>query len=539
MGHGKETPRQKMIGMMYLVLTALLALNVQKEVLNAFINIDEGMVKTIENFSKKNQLIYDDFGQKAAANPSKVKSWYDKALEVKKRADELYAMINKLKKEIVVLVDGPATAAIEGDKVSVKGINTKDNMDKPAQVMVGDNNNGQGKVLKAAMVEYREFLLSLVDPKSTLVREAIEKELDTEDPPSHEGQRHSWESEHFEHLPLAGVITIMSGLQANIRNAESEALRYLYTQIEAGSFNFNKLEPTVIPNSSYIISGNDYNAEVFIAASDTTMAPTVYVGAFDSVRQEDGVYKYEMKGNFETLEVKNGKGIYKRRTSGEGVQRWGGLIILKNLDGTETARPFRREYMVAQGMISVNPMKMNVFYLGVDNPVKITASGLPPEKVFATSTNGTITRQKDGTWVVKPRTIGNNMIEVIGELDGKKSSLGYDEFRVKNVPDPVAKVNNSKGGMIDKNVLLAQFGVIADMENFDFDLEFKVTEFTVAAVVRGFTKEVPTKGNKFTDEQKELIRALNKGNSMYIQDVRAVGPDGTVRRLNTINFKLN
>lgn len=539
MGHGKETPRQKMIGMMYLVLTALLALNVQKEVLDAFINIDEGMTKTIENFSEKNKLIYDDFGQKAAANPSKVKPWHDKALEVKKRADELYVMIQELKKEIVRTVDGDDTEAISEEGVNVRGIKTKDNMDVPAQIMVGDNNNGKGKELKAAIVGYREYLLSLVDPKSTQVRETIEKELDTSDPPAKEGQMHSWESEHFEHLPLAGVITIMSGLQANIRNAESEALRYLYTQIEAGSFNFNRLEPTVIPNSSYIISGNEYNAQVFIAASDTTMAPVVYIGAYDSVRQEDGTYKYQMKGSYETLPVEGGKGIYKRRTSGEGVQRWGGLIILKNLDGTETARPFRKEYLVAQGMVSVNPTKMNVFYLGVDNPVKITASGIPPEKIFASSTNGSITRQKDGSWIVKPRTVGNNMIEVIAEIDGKKSSLGYEEFRVKNVPDPVAKVNNSKGGVIDKNVLLAQFGVVADMENFDFDLEFKVTEFTVAAIVRGFTKEFTSKNNKFTDEQKELIRGLNKGNSMYIQDVKAVGPDGVVRRLNTINFRIN
>ncbi len=113
------------------------------------------------------------------------------------------------------------------------------------------------------------------------------------------------------------------------------------------------------------------------------------------------------------------------------------------------------------------------------------------------------------------------------------------EFRVKTVPMPVAMVNNKKGGAINQQVLLAQIGVAAEMEDFDFDLKFTVTEFTVSAVVQGFVRDYNAKSNRFTQDQKNLIRNLSKGQTVYIQDIKAVGPDGSTRPLSTINFKLN
>jgi hypothetical protein len=181
---------------------------------------------------------------------------------------------------------------------------------------------------------------------------------------------------------------------------------------------------------------------------------------------------------------------------------------------------------------------MNVFYLGVDNPVDVFAAGYQPEKIFAQSTNGSIVRQKDGSWIVRPSTTGNALIEILAqESSGKKISLGFQEFRVKTVPDPVAKIGGKKGGGISAQVLAAQFGIVADMENFDFELEFKVTEFTASANIRGFDKDVPVRGNRFSDEVKDLIAAKGKGNITFT-DIKAVGPDGVPRPLNSIVFKM-
>ena len=536
MGHGKETPRQKMIGMMYLVLTALLALNVSKDILNAFAMVDEGLAKTTENFAEKNDLIYDEFDKMVLSNPVKVKPFKEKADEVKKRANELYTYIHNLKIKIVTLADGKEGPSIKDNKIDVAKINSKDNSDKPAQIMIV---NKEGQNLKKKIDEFRNYILSIVDKKDEGTINAINASLDTKDPESKDASKHSWESEHFEHWPLIAVTTIMSNLQSNVRNAESDVLKYLYNQIDASSFKFNKLEATIISNSSYILKGGEYNAEVFIAASDTTKKPVVYIGPYETFKTSDGKIDYKMTGRADSLPIdpKNGRGIFKRTGSSVGKQTWGGIIMIRATDGSTIKKPFKQEYMVAEAMLVVSPTYMNVFYVGVDNPVSISVPGVPADKIYADITNGVI--QKTGnSWVVKPRSPGMATVLVTAEIDGKRKPMGGMEFRVKNMPDPVAKVGGLKGGGVDRNTLGAQNVVVADMENFDFKATFTVTGFTISANIKGFARDESSKSNRITDEQKNLIKSLDKGTKCIFTDITAVGPDGKVRDLNGIILKI-
>ena len=182
---------------------------------------------------------------------------------------------------------------------------------------------------------------------------------------------------------------------------------------------------------------------------------------------------------------------------------------------------------------------MNVFYTGVDNPVEISVAGVAPNKISADATNGSLVPSA-GNYIMRPKRPGNSLITVYAELDGRKRSVGSKEFRVKPVPDPYATIGGKKGGGINKNELIAQTGVAAVMPpDFEFDLTFTVTEFTVFSVVQGFVKQYSAKNNRFTEEQRNLINTLSKGSPIYIQDIKAVGPDGTIRPLSTINFRLN
>jgi len=132
------------------------------------------------------------------------------------------------------------------------------------------------------------------------------------------------------------------------------------------------------------------------------------------------------------------------------------------------------------------------------------------------------------------------MISVSAELDGKWSTVATKEFRVKAVPDPIATVGGQKGGSIAKNVLMAQAGVMATMPvDFEFDLKFNVTEYKVGTIVQGFLQERTVRGAVFNQEIRNLINNVPKGNPVMITDIRAVGPDGTVRDLGSITFKLN
>jgi gliding motility-associated protein GldM len=531
MAHGKETPRQKMIGMMYLVLTALLALNVQKEVLNAFVIVDEGISKMNENYAINNRDIYSAFDQALVEKPNKAKKWHAIAYNVKKKSDDIYESIQDMKLKILAVAK--EELAVKGREITPMLINGKENTDKPAQVMIVEQN---GKKLKAMIEDFRKYALEQIDPKAEGLVKAINRGLNTEDPPTKDGKLESWESEHFEHLPLMGVLTIMTGLQSNVRNAESDILRYLYTMIDKGSFKFTSLEATIISNSNYVFLGNEYKANVFIAAFDTTQDPTIYLGPCDSVRGEEG-YNYSLRKGYryDSIPVKKGKGVYTARGSSIGDKSWAGVIRLKAPGGGEDIlKPFKATYRVEEPMLVVSPTKMNVFYLGVDNPVEISVPGVGADKVFPNITNGTIA--KDGkAFVVRPAKSGIAQVNVMVEIEKSKKNMGMKEFRVKTVPDPVAKVAGIKGaGGIEKAVLMAQGGVAAVMENFDFDLTFKVTEFKVSVNIGGFTNDKISKSNKFTTEQYALIKQASRGQKVYVEDVKAVGPDGSIRQLGSI-----
>lgn len=545
----KETPRQKMIGMMYLVLTALLALNVSTTVLDAFSIIDEGLSKTAKTIQDKNEEIYKDFDKQFAINEAKVSNWRNIALEVKEESDKLYKHIQNLKIEVVR--EAKDEQAIDGNIIHRDVIESIEDYDTPKRVMIGSEYREDCKatMLKNMIADYRGFLLSLVKEDNVQLRGSITNSLNTDDPESEHlrgktKDKLRWEEYKFGHTPLVGFLAIMSSLQIDIKNAESEVIKYLFAQIEAGAVKFNEIEAVVVHNSNYIIKGNEYQAQIFLAARDTTQPPKVWVAQGDkpyaTARDEMGNIKYERKEglNYQSLPVEGGKGVYRIKGTSMGYRKWGGIIEIAGPGGDPIRRPFTEVFQVAEGNVVVSPTKMNLFYLGVDNPVDISVAGVAPDKVYASMTNGTITRFK-GSWVVRPRRPGNSYVIVSAEIDGVKREVDRKEFRVKTVPTPQAMVNNQTGGAINKNILLAQYGVAAVMENFEFDLTFTVTEFKVLTIVQGFVREAKSESNRFTERQRQIIRGLSKNSPLYIQDIKAVGPDGSVRNLQTINLRIN
>jgi gliding motility-associated protein GldM len=544
MAHGKETPRQKMIGMMYLVLTALLALNVSKEAVEAFKVVDESLNQTTEINVERNTQVYADFNQKAATNPVKAGPWRDKANDVKSRADEMYDYIQNIKLEIVKTAEGEDSEAINGDQIVVENIHKIDENNVPSQIMIGANMDGRAYDLHHAIDDYRSFLLEVIGNKNAKLVESIKKTLDTSDMTDPGGEKVSWEIHNFHTLPLIAVITILSKLQGDIRNTEGLTLNYLYSQIEANDFKFNKLEPTVIANSNYIMKGGEYQAEVFIAATDTTQKPQVLIGKYQEVKLPDGTKTYKMVGKYQILPVdKRGRGVYKVPATSVGDKQWGGLIRIKAPSGDTISFPFEGEYTVAQPNVVVSPTAMNVFYVGVANPVDISVPGVGSDKISATMTNGTIKKGKTkkfrGSWIVRPHTPGKPaQVRVIANINGKKVSFPPISFRVKRVPPPVAKVAGKKGGSISKAALAAQNFVMAEMENFDFDLKFKVTSFRMSVTLKGFTYDEISKSNRLTPKMKGYIQQMRRNSKVIFEDIKAVGPDGVTRKLNPLVFTI-
>ena len=505
-----ETPRQKMISLMYLVLTAMLALNVDKSVLDAFAMVNQSFMKTIENFTAKNARVYTDFDNAAQENPQKAGELNKTVTGVRIHSDSLYNYVSHLKEMIVKKADGD-----DGD---VNNIDNKDDLNITAELMIVKKH---GTALKKAIETYRESLISLVDPNDSSLIASINKSLDTSAPPPVEGQTPSWEISKFEGYPLIGVITLMSKIQSDIRNAEADVINHLYTQIDARSFKFNKLQAQVVSKSDYILQGGTYEAKVFLSAIDTTAKPEIIVGgrALPMISSENA-------------------GLYKVPTTNEGKFEWSGRINYKNPEGAIVSYPFKHEYEVAKPSWTVSPTKMNVLYAGLANPLSVSVPGISTTNIKVSVTNGRIEKSASG-YMVYPDKVGvESVVSINAEIDGTVKSIGTEKFRVKRVPNPIATVGGKNEGVITKTQLISEQGVYAEIPDFDFEMKFTVTSFQVSTSKGGFVQDKIANGNRFTQEQIDMMKGLNPGSRLYIDNIVVKGDDGTTRNLSAISFKI-
>ena len=473
MAHDKLSPRQKMIGMMYLVLTAMLALNVSKEAVEAFKKVDKGLTLTVANYAIKNNMIYSEFDAAAAENPAKAGKYKTAAYQVKERADEAFNFIQDLKIEIITKTEDidPEKPAVVGNEVLIDNIKRIDDPNVPSEILIGANENGKAYYLKNVLNEYRDFLIATLEGNNPTAEDALRVSLNTDDGKDPDGQRAPWANMTFQTLPLVAVICILSEMQLSVRNGETEVLNYLYSQIDAASYKFNRLDAIVIPNSNYVTLGSDYEASVFISATDSTQSPKITVGGTELPLDE------------------RGKGIYKVRASSVGPKKWGGIIALKSPSGTIVNYPFDASYVVGEPNVIVSPTAMNVMYAGIENPIDVSVPGVSPDKIKIRVVNGSVSTEKvknpkgeffKGTWAVKPTAAGQNVqVIVTADMSGKPVQYPPYEFRVKPLPPPIAVFGGKSTGSISRATAAAQQGVFAVMPDFDFDLRYQITGFSV------------------------------------------------------------
>ena len=532
MAHEKLSPRQKMIGMMYLVLTAMLALNVSKEAVEAFKKVDKGLTLTISNYAIKNNLIYKEFERAAAENSAKAGKFRTTALQVKERADEAYNFVHGLKIEIITKAEGTKTPAVKGNEVFIDEVVKRiDDTNIPSQILIGANENGKANDLKALLNEYREFLLSTLEGKNPTAEQVLKKSLNTDNGKDPDGQPARWENLTFQTLPLVAVITILSEIQVNIRNAETEVLNHLYSQIDASSYKFNRLKPIVIPSSNYVTLGSDYEAQVFIYAADTTQSPVITVN--NAILPLDEA----------------GKGIYKMKATSLGTKKWGGIIALRAPDGTMVDYNFDASYVVGESNVIVSATAVNVMYNSIPNPIDVSVPGASPDKIKITVNNGTYTTDKvknpkggffPGAYAVTPNAAGQNVqIIVTADMNGKPVKYPPYEFRVKPLPPPVAEFAQKSTGSVPRATAAAQQGVFAVMRDFDFDLQYKITGFTLLYNDSRGDFEYKSTNSNLTTQQKDLISKLTRGKYLTIKDITAVGPDNKTKELLPIILKID
>ncbi|MBK6444039.1 MAG: gliding motility protein GldM [Bacteroidetes bacterium] len=539
MAGGKLTPRQKMINMMYLVLTALLALNVTKEVINAFVTINESVQLSKSNIDKKNQNTYAAFAQAMSVDAAKYKDVNDRANSVKKSANDLVKKIDDLKEQLIREADH----IDQGEPTpTLPAMERKDDYDVPTHIMVGGEQDGQGakaSELKKDLQNFKNVILSNV-PKGS--EEEFKKQLDillnTSDPAKPEDGKRTWEMASFYHNPIVATVALLTKIQADVRNAESQIIDVLLASVDKNIIKLDKLNAKVIANSTVVTIGSDYQADVFLSATSSTMAPEVFIGAtFDST-------KNEMRGGSDKpLPVEGGYAKYSDRPGSEGEKKWGGVIRVKKPDGSFDYFPFTQSYVAQKPNSVVSADKMNVLYIGVDNPMSISVPGVSNDKVRVSIAGGGGTLKPNptlggGHYMATVSNIGEAEIKVTAEIGGKQMPMGAFKYRVKRVPDPVAFISNSKGGPINKNLLMAGT-LIPKLENFDFELFFKITNFKMSISGKGKDpQDFDSQGNQLTEKMREALAKCRAGDKVFFEYIKARMDKGdpTIRALSPMSF---
>lgn len=499
------SPRQKMINLMYVVLMAMLAMNVSTEVLNGFSIVAEGLDRSTLNATKENLGIYADFDAQMKANPQKTKEWFEKAQQVKKMSDDLYNFAEELKVAIVKEADG-----VDGD---IHNIENREDLEAASQVMLSPG-RGKGPKLQKMIEDYREKCASLL--KDERLRKIIEGNLSTEVSPKAKALGKNWQEYMFEQMPVAAAVTLLSKLQNDVRYAEGEVLHTLVSNIDIKDIRVNKLSAFVIPESKTVIRGDKFSAQIVMAAIDTTQQPEIFIGG----RQ------VQLKNN--TYEFIAGKtGDY--TLSGYMTMRDGGGQILR--------RDFEQKYTVVDPSATVSADLMNVLYAGFNNPISVSIPGVPLNKVSATMTGGSFTPTSAGHYIARPSAVGKDVTITVSSLaTGKPVRMGEFTFHVRKLPDPTPYIkvgdNRFKGGNMAKADLMGVSTLRAAIDDGLLDIEFKVTGF-VAVFFDNMGNRVPivSNGASFSSRQMELFRKLSRSKSFFITQVHAVGPDGIQRTL--------
>lgn len=503
---------------MYIVLTAMLALNVSSDVLNGFNQVHDGLSRTNENMAAKNDIQFLYLQELYEKNPAKVGPWLEKAEILRANSGALLNEIDSLKMAIAIQADGK--------KADPDNLVNLDDLEAASVTMLNPATN-HGRRLKELIDGYRVSVSELIP--DTVKRKAIIDMLTTEiRHGKSENSDLQWEEQMFDNMPAIAAITLLSKLQNDIREAESEAMSTLITNVDIGDVRVNELNPYVIPRSNMVMRGGKYTANIVLAAIDTTQRPTIFV---DGNRIENGLYEF---------------------TAGAvGTHEYSGYIEVARGDGSLDRRPFSSSYTVMEPMATISPTLMNVLYAGIENPVSISVPGVAMNQVEATMSNGSLSRSGD-SWVARPGQIGHDaVITVFANIDGSRQQVGSMTFRVRKLPDPspYLSVKDSQGNMvqykgspkkISKAQLMEATTLGAAIDDDLLNVSYSVVSFsTVFFDSMGNAIPEVSDGNSFSARQKEQFKRLKPGKSFFISNVKAKGPDGITRDISPMEVSLN
>ena len=500
-------PRQKMINMMYLVLTALLALNVSSEILNAFKTVNKSLENTNATVSKSTETILASLKQKSneAATATRAQEWLPHADNVSKNAKEVFSYIQGLKDQIL--------REAGGDPRDPEKKFKEENLDIATRIMV---EKGAGKKLLEMLSQYKKKVLgehSLID---SVFKNSLPINLDK--PASRNKAGKTWEGAYFHMVPTVAALTILSKFQNDIKTSENTVVAYCHEQVGKVEVRFDTYAAIVGQNSNYLMPGQELEITAGVGAFSKAATPIVTIGGQTYPIGAEGTATAKLPaGAIGTRSVP----VRITYTDQEGKQQ----IIEKNV-----------EYKVGQANASIALDKMNVLYIGVDNPVTIAASGAGDDRIKSTISNGTLVQAGgSGKYIARVNNVTDDC-KITVTVDGKVA--GVSQFRVRTIPRPIAVVGGFESGAnVAAGAFKAQAGVGAGIKDFPFELQYRVTRFSISADTDdGYIDDAVCTGNTWSNEARRILNGLKAGRTVMVDDVYATGPDGRSQKLPSLVY---
>jgi gliding motility-associated protein GldM len=506
MAGGNLSPRQKMINMMYLVLTAMLALNVSAEILKAFHMVEVSMDKAGVNIDEKNKNTLKAIESYNTKNPGDAigTEIYKKSVEASKIADDGVKYINDLKELLITQAEGRKDGDPNGE------LTKADNIELHANYLIVKDGGANGEALKKKINETRDNLINLLPAdKRSLVKSDLNTEVE-------KGTTQSWQSEMFEHTPLAAVVALLSKTANDMKNTESQVLDILKAGLTDDIVIVNNFEAKVIPNNgTYITVGSEYSADIFLAAS-TRQEATIQVGS-------------------QTIPVENGVGKYKLTATSEGEKEYSGVITTKRSNGKEETYTFKGSYMALKPLAVISATKMNVVYIGLDNPISVSVPGYSPEQVQVSCSSGGRLRpdKQKGTYLL---TVDGSNREIqitasVKDSKGQVKKMGLSPYRVRPIPKPTPMLGAIEAsGPQSAGVLKSATFVYANLKDFAFEgVKFTPREYyLIFQPKKGEAKAYKGNGAAVTPEMRTALANVRTGDRVTLAQIKADGPAGTV-----------
>lgn len=504
-----KEPRQLMINLMYLVLTAMLALNVSAEIINAFFALNKGIKNSNSIVDNSNELVVKAIEKQVAAYPNSANQGYkSSAQEAVKIAKEFEVYINSVMDEMIKEAGGIDAHYSDGRPVRYKDKDVTTNM---------FITKGKGEEVKKKIEEAKARFVKLVPDAD---RKAIEASIALRvDSIASDSKAKTWSEYKFKQMPVAAVMPALTKLVADAKTSQTALLNYFFNKVGGTDIKFDKFLVALAPKKGYINQNEKFEADVYLAAYSSNPGTGVSISV-----------------NGQSLPVKEGMAQFSEVGSSLGKRKVTATASIRNptTGQTETAKPIEFEYEVGTPSVTVSAEKMNVFYIGVENPIAVSATGISSNAINVTGENCNVSKKDANNYSVTVSRPGEAFIVVTGGPTPIRK-----KFRVKPVPDPVAYLaNNKRGGGVGSGEMGAMSFLFARLDNFDFDLKCSIQSFQmVHAPRRADPIPVQVNSDKFDGAAARLAAAAKPGDQYFFLNIRGRCPgDQAARDLGSMSF---